>query len=417
MIMLRKKIVILTSHLPYKDPRVLWFYNSLKQNHDVKFLCTDPYRKPDPASAFYEYVFQEYNPYTPKTIPYLVLTWPFRKVLGLFNLLFKQPSSTAYMHVCYRFLPQMTKVFKELLNEENKNNPIDIIHACDLETLKAATDFKKLHPSVKVIFDAHEFWPEQFVDIDEKYRQFLLNYEKNLIDYIDAYLCVSTPMAEYVNKLYDFNLGIVMPNASPNVDLSKEFITKTNILELAQGRLKFLFQGGFGPERGLEELIEAWASVDPSKAALFLRGTQGNIYMKCVEIARQNNTLDKSVYFLPSISEDELITEASIVDVGVIPYKPSILNHQFACPNKLSQYMQSGIAILASNCPYVAAQVQNGNCGIVFDAFNQSSLVDAINRMIDNPQQLQDYKKNAKMFGSTHYNWDMYFDQIKELYA
>src|SRR3546814_5848658 len=70
-------------------------------------------------------------------------------------------------------------------------------------------------------------------------------------------------------------------------------------------------------------------------------------------LADANGMSGRSVFRLPSISESQLVSAARAADVGVIPYNPVFPNHVMACPNKLDQYMQAGIAILSNNIPYV----------------------------------------------------------------
>jgi glycosyltransferase involved in cell wall biosynthesis len=409
---MNKNIVILTTHIPDKDPRVLWFYDSLSKTNDVSFISTDPFDNCEPNQKPYRLFFQKPEEAESKKFTIYKIPSPIRgflkKLLFLTNP--KYALDVKYKNRCVLFLDNMTSLLLPMLETYQTRKPIDVIHACDLDTLKAAVLFKKNNPSTKVFFDAHEFWPEQFPDLPDKYRHYLRNYEKELIPFIDTYCCVSDPMAEYIKDLYKINNVITIPNACPNSELNTTYKSISNIQEITDGRRSFLFQGGFGPERGLEELTYAWSKIDPKKAVLFLRGQTNDIYKKCQQIAKQTGTLEKSVYFLPSIPENILIQEAQFADIGVIPYKPTILNHVFACPNKLSQYMQAGLPIMASNCPYVEKQVKEANGGFVFDPSHQQSIIDTINHFID-MKDLTILKTNSKRYATMHYNWDLFFEK------
>ena len=87
--------------------------------------------------------------------------------------------------------------------------------------------------------------------------------------------------------------------------------------------LEFLFQGGFGPGRGIEELIHAWQAIDPNDAVLLLRGNGHAHKTICVGLAKSLGLNDVSVFFPPPVRENRLIAAAATADIGVIPYMPN----------------------------------------------------------------------------------------------
>src|SRR5438067_4229964 len=99
--------------------------------------------------------------------------------------------------------------------------------------------------------------------------------------------------------------------------------------------------------------------------------------------------LAHSVYFLDAVGEDELVTAAAEADVGIIPYKPRIINDRLSCPNKLSQYLHAGLLVIANDLPYVRAVLNEARAGVFYNSAEPGSLARAVHRVVDNPDLLQ----------------------------
>jgi glycosyltransferase involved in cell wall biosynthesis len=185
---------------------------------------------------------------------------------------------------------------------------------------------------------------------------------------------------------------------------------------LANGRVKFLFQGRFTPGRGIDELIEGWAAVDGGRAALFLRGPDNMWRKAAIEKAAQLGLLDRSIYFLDAVREDQLVPAAAEADVGIIPYKPLIINDRLSCPNKLSQYLHAGLMVLANDLPYVKSVLAEAEAGLFYNSTDLGTLAAAVGQVLDNPELLQRGRENARRFAREHFNWQVQGEILLTLY-
>ena len=162
----------------------------------------------------------------------------------------------------------------------------------------------------------------------------------------------------------------------------------------------FLVQGVACPGRGFEALLDGWTQLNDPRARLWLRCPEGdflthlrNRYANLI----QNGTME----ILPPVGSEELIEAATGADVGIIPYPARVgewkvnYNHLYCCPNKLSEYMQAGLAILSTNTRFVSGCLQKYECGLTYDSEQPATLLDAIRRLTDEPQLLQRLKVNA----------------------
>jgi glycosyltransferase involved in cell wall biosynthesis len=289
-----------------------------------------------------------------------------------------------------------------------------VVHCNDLDTLLVGVVAKRRH-GCRVVYDAHEYYPQT-----DPYGRWLDIWLFSAIEWMllrrcDAAVTVNAPMAEQISKAYGYHPIYAVPNAEPRAD---ELVVpmRTAMTTLADGRLKCLVQGRFSPRRGMEEVIEDWAHVDPQKAALFLRGP-ANIYsQQGEELASRLGLLDRSVYFLPAVTEDELVAAAAEADIGIIPYLSDFVIYEYACPNKLAQYMHGGLAILSNDLAYVRSVIEWGNAGLVYRVKDKGSLAKAVHRLADEPELLKRLKGSATEFARDKFNWQAYSPIFDALY-
>jgi len=298
--------------------------------------------------------------------------------------------------------------------ETHPENVPDTIHANDPDALMAAVLIKRLH-GCRIVYDAHEYGPDAYI-LHTTPRSVFFIYERLLMAHVDSAVTVSPPIADKFNAIYEGQpLFNVVPNASPLVG-ALEPDPQFSLDEMARGRLRILYQGGFAAHRGLEQIIDAWAAVDDTKAVLFFRGPNNEFRKTLLARAKQTHKLDQSIFFLPSASEDKLIVAAAHADIGLIPYLSHIENHHGACPNKLGQYMQAGLAIASANLPFVKSILKASECGVIYDDQNQSALSDSLTELIDTPDRVQAMGKAGKAFAINIYNFDVYFPVLNDLY-
>ena len=92
--------------------------------------------------------------------------------------------------------------------------------------------------------------------------------------------------------------------------------------------------------------------------------------------------------------------------MGIIPYKAITINYRFACPNKLSQYMQAGLAILANNLDFVRYVIDRYQCGLTYDVNDPDNFLRVINRLVDDVPFRQACQERARKMAMTEYNWE-----------
>jgi glycosyltransferase involved in cell wall biosynthesis len=289
-----------------------------------------------------------------------------------------------------------------------------IVHCNDLETLLVGVMARRAY-GCKVVYDCHEFLPHAWPDATRWNRWLLGRYEGWLIRFADSVITVNPLLAAEIMRAYRGIEVQSVPNAEPLHEERAEDDAHPLPLSrrergdsAAAGRrrpLEFLFQGGFGPGRGIEELIRAWQAIDPNDAVLLLRGNDHANKTLCVRLAAALGLKDVSVFFPPPVRENCLIATAATADIGVIPYMPTIVNFRYCCPNKLSQYMQAGLPIMAGNTAYVSRILDESGAGLCYDPADPASIAATVRRLVQDEALRQECRENAARFVRETFHW------------
>jgi glycosyltransferase involved in cell wall biosynthesis len=295
-------------------------------------------------------------------------------------------------------------------------DPPDIVHCHDLDTLLVGVAAKRAF-GCKVIYDAHEYWAYSDPNAGPLERAFYARYERLLIQRADHVFTVNPLLAQRIADDYGLRTVLSVPNAAP-ASVHRADRRFTAMAGLAPGRLKILYHGGFAPGRGIEQLLLAWKALSPGNAALFLRGPDNAHRQKCIQLASNLNILDRGAYFIDPVSEDDLTPAASEADIGVVPYLPSILNHIYCCPNKLSQYMQAGLMVVADrNLMYVSQIVGESGCGLCYDSNVSGDLSRVLKRAIEDETLRESCREKASAYAQSVFHWTACFSPMREAYA
>jgi glycosyltransferase involved in cell wall biosynthesis len=344
-----------------------------------------------------------------------IRAWFFWRVDGLFRggLVQLINGLNAYRWYFFSHAGALARRYIKWLDEHPGERP-NVIHANDPDALMAAV-LAKLAYGCRVVYDAHEYGPEAYL-LHTQPRGLFFAYERMVMRHVDGAVTVSPLIAAKFNAAYGDRLCFaVVPNASPLADVlvpDPQF----SLDELAKGRVRVLYQGGFAAQRGLEQVLAAWTAVDDSKAALFMRGPDNDFQRVLVRAAEKTGRLNSSIFFLPSVSEDKLTIAALDADIGLVPYLSHIENHQGACPNKVGQYMQAGLTIVSAKLPFVASLLAEGECGDIYDDNSDVALSKTLEKLIQDPETIARKGQNGRTFARNHYNFEAYFPVLDNLY-
>jgi len=281
----------------------------------------------------------------------------------------------------------------------------------DIYALAAGVRIKQLY-HCPIIYDSHELWPEADLEAENWEKKVTTFIERRLIRDANVVVTVTPQIARHLERLYRIKDVLIAANAEPFNHSITPSCDKPPSLPI-----KFLFQGGATFGRGIEEFLELWSQLKDDRAILILRAPENDYYAYVRSRFRIEIEAGRIV-ISPPVAESELVVVASLADVGVIPYGGPSLNHVYACPNKLSQYMQAGLAILCNaDLNFVCSTVGRYECGLTYNADKPESLMATIQSLVNAPQPLQSMKKNAYKAARSEFNWEVQSaDYYKAIY-
>jgi glycosyltransferase involved in cell wall biosynthesis len=316
-----------------------------------------------------------------------------------FCTLFSAPYECARVSQFRWYLQYILDTSATLLSTAIQIRGIHAIIATDLDTLAAGLVLKGAL-NIPLLYDAHEYWPEADPESLEFEKQFWIGMEHRLVTHTDYRQTVSPGIAEIMTHQYGLKFEVT-PNAEPKGRVSAFFDNQKG----RPGKCQFLYQGGFAIGRGIDLLIKIWPRTNEA-AVLILRGPENSYKNEMQELARSTGLLGDRILFLDPVAESQLIQAAAEFDVGLLPYTPMGANYKNCCPNKLSQYMAAGLAIVANKSSFVTDVIRNSGCGRIIDFVHINKIVDVINELTINSIERNLLSRNARQFFLNEFNWE-----------
>jgi glycosyltransferase involved in cell wall biosynthesis len=89
----------------------------------------------------------------------------------------------------------------------------------------------------------------------------------------------------------------------------------------------------------------------------------------------------------------------------VIPFRKVGLNNYYATPNKLFEYSNAGVPVVASDFPEMAKIIRQFNLGRTFDPDNPARIAAAIEQVLADPASRAAMGRNA-LEAARRYNWE-----------
>ena len=165
------------------------------------------------------------------------------------------------------------------------------------------------------------------------------------------------------------------------------------------------FSQTIGPGRGLEAFIAAWSLTrEPSR--LVLLGNPSVGYKD-----RLLNALPPDfrlrVTLLPLVQPGELPSVIAAHDVGLALEETSILNRDLTITNKILQYLNAGLAVVASSTSgQREVLTQDPDAGVIVRLDDPASFAKILDTLVMSPQALAHRRQAARRLAAQKYCWE-----------
>jgi glycosyltransferase involved in cell wall biosynthesis len=123
----------------------------------------------------------------------------------------------------------------------------------------------------------------------------------------------------------------------------------------------------------------------------------------------------KRVRELGYLNRKEVKRALSRVKAGLVLFRPEP-NYVNAYSNKMFEYMAAGIPVIASDFPLWREIVQEPGCGILVNPLDPQAIADAIEYVLNNPQEAQAMGHRGRRAVEERYNWENEEKKLLALY-
>ena len=288
----------------------------------------------------------------------------------------------------------------------------DVVHAHDLPQLRVGAKAKR-RLGVPLIYDAHELYPE-IGTLSAAQKKMLSRRERRYVRGADAVITVNQYLAEEMRQRYGIPLPEVILNATDwPTDLTAD-VRWDRFRErfgIPQHHQVVLFQGWMSRQRGLQPLVRAMSFLPPTLHLVFMGYGEGRDEL--VSIASEENLTDR-VHFMDAVPQSELLAWTSSADLGVIPYQPVDLNNYYCSPNKLFEFIQAELPIVANDLPFLRDVVVGEGFGVVHKLEDPKDYAEAILKLCDK-ESLERCKLRLKERKSA-YSWTAEEGKLLHIY-
>ncbi len=280
----------------------------------------------------------------------------------------------------------------------------DLLVANDLDTLLANFLVSKIR-RIPLVYDSHEYFTEVPELVSRPFVQrFWKLLERSIFPKLKAVFTVNDSIADLYEKEYQVKVHVVR-----NIPLNDQFNQHVIFHELTReeaglpvDRTIYLLQGsGINIHRGAEEAVEAMKWVDDALLLIIGGGDVIDILKKMT----LDLGLSDKVKFVPKMPPTELRKWTRLADFGLTLDKDTNLNYRYSLPNKLFDYIESGLPVITTDLPEVRRIVELYDIGRIVPTLTPQYLADVMNHMKSPTAPVGKWKENVKI-AAAEISWD-----------
>ncbi|WP_027906859.1 glycosyltransferase family 4 protein [Pseudomonas taiwanensis] len=309
-----------------------------------------------------------------------------------------------------RLVGRINRIFKTTRNVYSRALALgaDVYHLHDPELIPVGLRLKKL--GKRVIFDSHEDVPKQL--LSKPYLQPMARrvvaalfslYERYACPKLDAILTATPHIRDKFkrlnNNVLDINNFPMLGELDAMVPWNKK-------------KSEVCYVGGITSIRGIREVVKSLEQLK-SSARLNLVGSFSE-----PTVEREVKTLAgwKDVNEHGQLDRGEVREVLGASVAGLVTFHP-LPNHIDAQPNKMFEYMSSGIPVIASDFPLWREIIEGSKCGLCVDPLDPSAIAEAIDYLVNNPDVAADFGRNGQRAVNERYNWDLEGRKLLRFYS
>lgn len=288
-------------------------------------------------------------------------------------------------------------------------NTSNILVSNDLDTLLPNYLISKMK-RLPLVYDSHEHFTEVPELVGRKRVQAVWKaIERMIFPRLKHAFTVNASLAGIFSEMYGVDVKVAR-----NVPFRREYRIERTREELglpAEKKIILLQGAGINVQRGAEEAILAMKYV---KGAVLLIIGGGDVIGQLKKQVEDEH-LEEVVRFIPKLPFDELYRYTVHADIGLTIDKDTNINYRYSLPNKLFDYIQARVPVLASNLPEIRRIVESYNIGMIIENHDPAHIAAKMTQMLENPAAIAGWKENLN-FAASDLCWENEKKALIEVY-
>jgi len=192
-------------------------------------------------------------------------------------------------------------------------------------------------------------------------QAFVRKVERALIPRCDAVLCVSDSIADWYAREYHIPRPFVVRNV-PDTRGQPE-VANSDVLRqrfrIPGDAVIFIYSGALGLGRRVEQMIRIFRTVRQDRHLVFMG------FGPLEGLVKEASASHPNIHFLPAVPPSEVLGLVAGANVGIVGVENNSLSYHLSLPNKLFEYLLSGIPFLAPDFPEMRRVLDTHHCGWV----------------------------------------------------
>jgi len=284
-----------------------------------------------------------------------------------------------FLKSLFFYLEWYRKVFLHLKKED-----ITVVQCHSVYDLPIGVLLKK-RKKCKLVYDAHELETERN-GVYGISKYVLKIIEKIFIKYTDEVLVVSDSILKWYKSHYPNISCHLVRNLPLKEEIPKNKFKESYFHEkysLKNDSIIYIYLGTFIPNRGIDIILNTFAKSNEQNHIIFIG--YGSLENKIIEYTEKY----QNIHFHSPVSSIDIIPLAQQADIGISLIENCCLSYYYCLPNKLFEYANAHIPVIASNFPDMSNLIKEHNLGWTTEpnaiAFNK--VINKLDRNIINEKK------------------------------
>lgn len=279
----------------------------------------------------------------------------------------------------------------------------------DLDTLLPNFWISRLK-GIKLIYDSHEYFTEVPELVSRpKVQRVWRRIEEYVLPKMKEMITVNESIANLFREKYGIKVNVI--RNIPMRSLLPKPASREEMGLPADKHLLILQGSGINIQRGSEELVEAMSYLDDC----FLMIIGGGDVLPVLKKKVKDRHWEDRVRFFSRMPYNNMMAITQLAEIGFTLDKDTNLNYKFSLPNKLFDYIQANVSIIASRLPEIERIITKYDIGTFIENHRPETIAKTIRNVISDENILRKWKNNL-IFAAQNLCWENEEKKLMTIY-